>query len=72
MRIATLTPTTSSWTWIWGNVREIERRPDYPSHNAGYTEKHEAGEYQLERAVPNNLLKRYRFRVVGWICRCLP
>jgi hypothetical protein len=44
-----------------------ERRPDYPSYNAGYTEKHEAGEHQLERAVPNKLAKRHRFRVVGWI-----
>src|SRR5260370_8872530 len=44
-----------------------ERRPDYPSYNAGYTEKHEECEYQLERAVPDKLAKRYRFRDVGWI-----
>ena len=69
MSIATLAPTISSSTWICGIVREIERRPDYPSYDAGYTEKHEEGEYQLERAVSDESAQTLPISgSLGWIC----
>ncbi len=43
-----------------------ERRPNYPSYNASYTEKHEEGKYQLERAVSDESGKRYMFRIARW------